>query len=559
MRSSTNCRDFRCRGALAALLLLPALVVGGDLPLLRGGPIELRGGGAAGALSLVATGVTAVTPPLRLRLCDAEGTPLDARFEAIPVDSAGSEAALTCGRADAPSAAAHLTLDCDGALGIRPLKSGCGIVLETPLDFAILPSRQLDDTIYELADGGAHGEWHVPPENLLVGLCAEGNRMIVLAWSGTLPSVTLRRNAAAGTPAAATTTVRLMFGDGAIFVGLFDTAGIWYRRDLEGLPLEQPLVQPWQRPFAARWITQLPEGDLPVTFEILDQPKPTFWRAGPGFYVYPAWFEQDRLVLQLGPKIPARGTALVYALEGHPRTPYAFLRARLAPAERAPLAELAPVKGVTTLPMPDGPPSGWATACRGRDRLDASILRVGIQARERLFLEEQARFRARQARATEAQNSRYADFIARLRQRLAQEESQPASESMNRYRAAMRAALGTLEKGFNTSMRGKSSAENLADLDATVASFCQALRDPGPERLVALRHDLGEMNASLDRLHAVGGSCGPALRAWFQAAAREAAETPEAMPLAMEIRREIRAMLAYRHDESIVKAEQDLR
>jgi len=428
--------------------------------------------------------------------------------------------------------------------------------------YALLPSRYLDDTIYLPDSYPPCGEVYVPPENLLIGLCAEGNRVLVLAWPGTIPAVSLDRDPGSGAQAGFG-GARVMLAGQPLYLALFDTAGIWYRADLANAPLEQDLPQPWKAPHRARWITQLTEeGDFPTTYEVKDKaiPKDSFWRAGFGRYAYPVWFGKDGLTFQFCQKVTRKDMALVYALDGHAQTPFEFLRTRLTPEARASLSELTAVKPVRDGDfVPPGPAPGWARACFGRDRMEASILRVDVQAREQAFLEEHFRFRAREARGPETQNRLYAEFIVQMTELLAREKAGTTDGKRMAYLESMGRSLASLEETYRDAMQGKTSAENLAYVDAVTEALCQRVRDPGPERLSELRYNLSELNDVLNRNHRVGGSCGRVLRKWFLTAALECADTPAAVGLALEVRQDIRQVLQHRNDESVARVSQDLR
>jgi hypothetical protein len=86
-----------------------------------------------------------------------------------------------------------------------------------------------------------------------------------------------------------------------------------------------------QRPFPAKWITQLLEDGVKTTYTFQEIRPENFWRGGVGFYPYPVWFQNGTTFYRLGKKVPPRGKSLVYSLErkGTPSsvsTPADFIR-----------------------------------------------------------------------------------------------------------------------------------------------------------------------------------------------------------------------------------------
>jgi hypothetical protein len=71
----------------------------------------------------------------------------------------------------------------------------------------------------------------------------------------------------------------------------------------------------WTKPFPAKWETQLSEAGVKTRFAFHDA-KGTVWRGVPGSYDYPVWFEGGDAMAHLSKKVPPRGDALVYFIEG---------------------------------------------------------------------------------------------------------------------------------------------------------------------------------------------------------------------------------------------------
>ncbi len=102
----------------------------------------------------------------------------------------------------------------------------------------------------------------------------------------------------------------------SIYVALLDAPGIWHREPLNASYLEKDVTSPWKKPFAARWVTQLWEGDVRTTYTFREAPAGTIWRAVGGWYNYPLWFNGDAAWFHLGKKVLPKGESIIYFLEG---------------------------------------------------------------------------------------------------------------------------------------------------------------------------------------------------------------------------------------------------
>jgi len=92
-------------------------------------------------------------------------------------------------------------------------------------------------------------------------------------------------------------------------------AGIWHKENLPPALLEKEVAIDWKRPFPAKWKTQLSEAGVKTTFTFRAS-KGEIWRGVPGSYNYPVWFEEDRALFHLSKKVPPKGAAIIYFLEG---------------------------------------------------------------------------------------------------------------------------------------------------------------------------------------------------------------------------------------------------
>ncbi len=80
--------------------------------------------------------------------------------------------------------------------------------------------------------------------------------------------------------------------------------------------LEKDVASKWKRPFPAKWVTQLWEGDARTTYTFREAPAGTIWRAVGGWYNYPLWFDGAAAWFHLGKKVLPKGESIIYFLEG---------------------------------------------------------------------------------------------------------------------------------------------------------------------------------------------------------------------------------------------------
>jgi len=128
------------------------------------------------------------------------------------------------------------------------------------------------------------------------------------------------------------------------YLGVLGAPGIWHKEDLAPSYLEKDVTSAWKRPFPAKWVTQLEETGVRTTFPFREA-KAEVWRGVPGSYHYPVWFSGDEANFHLGKKVPPKGTAVIYFLEGASTpvsmmTPVDILKATVGRALSAELVDL---------------------------------------------------------------------------------------------------------------------------------------------------------------------------------------------------------------------------
>ncbi len=215
---------------------------------------------------------------------------------------------------------------------IKPAQGMRQIRLVSPIEHAVVPSFIGDDLIYGPGPYPSTDALCIPSESILLGLLKGQNSVLVITWPQGKQQIRLRLG---GSEQGDRFIESVDFdNDGqSLYMAVLEAPGIWHRQELEPSYLEKDVVIDWKRPFAAKWITQLYEGETRTTFAFRES-KGEIWRGVAGRYCYPVWFDGDRAFYHLSKKVPPRGESLVYFLEGKGaplsvRTPVDILKATL--------------------------------------------------------------------------------------------------------------------------------------------------------------------------------------------------------------------------------------
>lgn len=199
---------------------------------------------------------------------------------------------------------------------IHPPATAKHLRLVSPIEYGVVPGFIGDDLVLTPREPGASTPLNLPSEHVFVGLLSGGQRELVVTWSNPGRGIRLQPGDASASPTArGFTALDLDAGGGSVFVAALTAPGLWHRQTLVATNLEADVRLPWTRPFPARWKTQLTEGDVRTTFTFREG-RGQIWRGVPGSYSYPAWFEGDAAFLHPSKKVPPRGEAVIYHLEG---------------------------------------------------------------------------------------------------------------------------------------------------------------------------------------------------------------------------------------------------
>ena len=197
---------------------------------------------------------------------------------------------------------------------VKPAAKMKGMTLLSPVEYGVVPSFIGDDLIFGAAECGSADALFIPSQNVFLGLLKGEASQFVMTWPKGKQQLSLRL---ANDPQGKRSIESVDFdNDGeSFFVAAVSAPGVWHKEDLRPAYLEKDVALTWKRPFSARWKTQLSESGVRTTFAFR-QSKGTVWRGVPGSYNYPAWFDGEQAFFHLSKKVPPKGEALIYFLEG---------------------------------------------------------------------------------------------------------------------------------------------------------------------------------------------------------------------------------------------------
>ncbi len=216
---------------------------------------------------------------------------------------------------------------------IKPAAALKGVSLVSPMAYGVVPGFIGDDLVLSPSQYPSDNTLDVPCESLFLGLLQGQSGILVMTWPKGKQQMRLglsqqgREDRGEGVPPSnrgqdARDTDRLIESidfdnDGqSIYVALLEAPGIWHREPLGVSYLEKDVASQWKRPFPAKWVTQLWEGDVRTTYTFREAPPGTIWRAVGGWYNYPIWFDGDATWFHLSKKVLPKGESIIYFLEG---------------------------------------------------------------------------------------------------------------------------------------------------------------------------------------------------------------------------------------------------
>ncbi|MDH4238831.1 MAG: hypothetical protein OEW48_04655 [Phycisphaerae bacterium] len=233
------------------------------------------------------------------------------------LQNTGDEAALEVtfsAKEKSDNCSAIFSFDKKQIVEIKPAENMKGISLLSPIEYGIVPSFIGDDLIFNPGEYPSMTTLHIPSDNIFLGLLKGQNNMLVITWPGRKQLMRLVLNNKEQEPRLIESIDFDNDGE-SIYLALLGAPGIWHKEELKPSYLEKDVAVNWERPFPAKWKTQLLEAGVKTTYKFRES-KDKIWRAITGNYTYPVWFEGENTFYSLGKKIPPRGESIIYFLEG---------------------------------------------------------------------------------------------------------------------------------------------------------------------------------------------------------------------------------------------------
>jgi hypothetical protein len=446
---------------------------------------------------------------------------------------------------------AGVALNSAGAIQVTPSPSLKAISVSAAFKYGVLPSRQLDDNVYVADDYPRSAALNLPSESLFVGLLDGCNRVLVAAWPPGDQSVRLVLTGEPGKRRI--DALELTLAGSNAFFGVFSAPGVWHEVTLDSSYEEQDQALDWEPPFAAAWRVQLTELGVPTAFRLRSsREKP--WRPTVGFFIYPFFRENGKVLLNLHKKLESSGRALIYALEGHEKTPYSFLTANLSPDDQRRIVELYPVLSDYEL----APEFSFADVimnshCAGRDQLKYTTLTVGAQGRDVPFLDTHIDDRARESTVIATYSVERAlrcmdDLDKQLGAWLDQNQDNAPVRSFLRQ---LKGSLETMQQEYRERLAGRSPDDMRRHIAGVARQFRAAIREGGGLELCPeILADINELNAVISLEEDATRRFGTSGRSLFQEAGYACVADPTAAKLAEKIRGTLREQMRYRYAET---------
>jgi hypothetical protein len=259
-------------------------------------------------------------------------------------------------------------------------------------------------------------------------------------------------------------------------------------------------------------------------------------------------------VLHLHKKLECAGKALIYALEGNEKTPYAFLTTNLPADVQQGMTELHAVTHYYVLD-PHPVEGGFIVNahCAGRDQLKLTTLTVGAQAREIDFLDTHIMDRVHECEVIATLHvQRSLTCMEDLGRRLDGWSKQEAGNAgMATFLRSLRDTLTAMQEEYLQRLGGESPQELIARTQQVGERFKAVIRDgAGPELCPEMLADINELNAVISLEEDQGRRFGTWSRKLFQQAGYECVGELRAAERAREIRGVLRDHLRYRQYEA---------
>jgi hypothetical protein len=446
-----------------------------------------------------------------------------------------------------------LSVAADKSIAIVPEQNMGGVFIDTPIQYVVLPSRSVESVNYMPDAYPPAVKLNLPPENLLLGLAADGNRMLVVASVQPGNALSVYRNSGSGAKAGFSRIDSAVTANG-ITLAVFDIKHIWHKVNMNGMAADKTSVLDWTPPFDAYWIAEFNECNIPLFYFLRKEPK-TFYRPIIGMYQWPLWQQNNQIMLRRDSKVSGdiRGTALIYALEGAPAAPYNLMALLCRQSQVRPV-ELGMQKSTMTMAPKELANSVTSNTCQGLTLVSEIFVKTGSFGQNADMMSRHADNRLGWNTASEKQTRRILDWIQQMKTELGNwRQKEKDKPELLKYFDGLDRYLNNMDKDLKDALKGKTPEDNIAHS----AELAQKIKDlvrnnSGTERAPELYELLRSMNYYMALYEIIGYHAGRNLRTIFKAAATDAAGSEDACRYALLIREQIRQLLTIRGNYEIL-------
>lgn len=419
-----------------------------------------------------------------------------------------------------------------GTIHIKPSPEMKGVCIFSPIEYGVVPSRSLTDNIYDPKDYSSK-MIYLPSENIFIGLLKGADRILVCAWPEGEQKVRLCLEDKI------IKAVEVELDKKDIYLGILCASGIWHKEEPTPSYLEKEIGIEWERPFSAKWKTQLLEGgefEMPYLFK---NEKTKTWRPQYGWYEWPVWFKGEKAFFQLSKNAVSSGEVLIYALEGHGKTPVEFTKNCVG---TIPAFEELKISSNYGYP-PDHIVMNW---CPMRDLLNKIFKEAkgGIQIREREFLKDVIDDTVENFVVIKERFEEFDKFILKMEERIdswsKDEKAQPELQS---FFSDTKNHLEELKRGYENTKQGLTTQEIFQHDMSEVAGKSEKIFEDNSSELLYPAVNYYLRDVKLWDLHHNGGRIfGAEAIKWHQQAGYACAENSAVLRYAEEIRKNIREL-----------------
>ena len=224
--------------------------------------------------------------------------------------------------------------------------SGNSVEVRGRIQYALVPSLVGTDLLYAAEDLAPSEPSYLPSMNIMVGLMANHDCVMVAVWPPGQQLARLQRAKPSQSPTI--DSFSLDTAGQSCYLAFLDHPAIWHEESLRSEYLETDTQIAWQRPFEARWIGRffIESERYAYPFYFLSEKRQLWGRCIRGWFYYPVWFDGSRTMIHFEKKFPPKGRLLVYYLDhyeddSHIVSPFSIMRESLGEEQTERLLDIA--------------------------------------------------------------------------------------------------------------------------------------------------------------------------------------------------------------------------